>query len=258
MTAMRLKRYPSPSGGFALGKMGVGATLLKQGKTAKDYVQNGAVFLYDGIENAGFGVHSSTIDKWVDLIGGAGDATIYNVNWGDDSLRCLTTCFARSNSLVFSNTVLSGTYTVELLVRPEATGVSNGGFLSAGDNGGRIFWAWERKANYTELIDAIQTAQGGWNRPATGRTTAHLLQLSVAPTGADFYIDGQIAQSKATTSTTSYTAAGFDIGRLRVDAGTSRFIGNCGICRCMLHSRALTAEELAHNYAIDKERFNLP
>ena len=28
MTAMRLKRYPSPSGGIALGKMGVGAVLL--------------------------------------------------------------------------------------------------------------------------------------------------------------------------------------------------------------------------------------
>ena len=28
MTAMRLKRYPSPSGGFALGKMGVGATMI--------------------------------------------------------------------------------------------------------------------------------------------------------------------------------------------------------------------------------------
>lgn len=29
MTAMRLKRYPSPSGGFALGKMGVGATMMR-------------------------------------------------------------------------------------------------------------------------------------------------------------------------------------------------------------------------------------
>ena len=29
MTAMRLKRYPSPSGGFALGKVGVGATMLR-------------------------------------------------------------------------------------------------------------------------------------------------------------------------------------------------------------------------------------
>ena len=29
MTAMRLKRYPSPSGGIALGKMGVGATILR-------------------------------------------------------------------------------------------------------------------------------------------------------------------------------------------------------------------------------------
>ena len=27
---------------------------------------------------------------------------------------------------------------------------------------------------------------------------------------------------------------------------------------CRMYSRALTAEELAHNYAVDKARFNLP
>ena len=232
----------------------------KHKPTAKDYdVRDSGVFLYDGIENAGFGVHSSTIDKWVDLIGGAGDATIHRaVNWGDDSLRCLTRCFARSDSPVFSNTVLSGAYTVELLVKPEATGVSNGGFLSAGDNNGRIFWIWERNPNYTELIDAIQTAQGGWNRPATGRTTAHLLQFSVSPTGAFFTIDGVTMQTKATTSTATMTAAGLDIGRIRVTTGTAGYMGNVSICRCMLHSINLTAEELAHNYNIDKARFGLP
>ena len=231
----------------------------KRTPTAKDYVQDAAVFLYDGIENAGFGVHSSTIDRWVDLIGGAGDATIYNgANWGDDSLRCLTQCFARSNSLAFSNTVLSGTYTVELLVRPEATGVSNGGFLSAGDNRGRIFWVWERNPKYTELIDAIQTAQGQWDRPETGRTTAHLLQLSVAPTSAFFAVDGVTVQTKTKTSTATMTAEGFDIGRIRINANTNGYIGNVSICRCMLHSSALTADEIAANYAIDKARFNLP
>ena len=70
MTAMRLKRYPSPSGGFAFGKIGVGATLLKQGKTARDYVQNGLVAMWDGIENAGAGTHDAGATVWKDIVGG--------------------------------------------------------------------------------------------------------------------------------------------------------------------------------------------
>ena len=259
MTAMRLKRYPSAGGGISLGKMGVGATMLKQGKTARDYVQNGLVAMWDGIENAGWGVHDANATTWKDLVGGVGDCTIYGTpNWSDDALACLKRCFARSTSLDFSNTILSGTYTVEILIRPEPTGVSNGGFISTGDNGSRVFWIWERNANYAELIDSFATAQGTWNRPSTGRTIAHLLQFSVAPTGAFFAVDGVVFQTKTTTSTSALTAGWLDIGRIRVTTETSGYIGNDSICRCSLYSRALTADEIAANYAIDKERFNLP
>jgi hypothetical protein len=34
------------------------------------------------------------------------------------------------------------------------------------------------------------------------------------------------------------------------------FVGE--VCALRLYSRALTADEIAHNYAVDKERFNLP
>ena len=54
MTAMRLKRYPSPSGGFALGKMGVGATMMKRlpydaeveylESTGTQYIDTGVIF----------------------------------------------------------------------------------------------------------------------------------------------------------------------------------------------------------------------
>ena len=48
----------------------------KSGPTAKDYVQDGLIAMWDGIENAGWGSHDSDITIWKDLIGGIGDATI--------------------------------------------------------------------------------------------------------------------------------------------------------------------------------------
>ena len=39
--------------------------------TAKDYVQDGLIAMWDGIENAGWGQHNSSERSiWVDLVGG--------------------------------------------------------------------------------------------------------------------------------------------------------------------------------------------
>lgn len=42
----------------------------KSGRTARDYVQDGLVAMWDGIENAGWGVHDDTATVWMDLVGG--------------------------------------------------------------------------------------------------------------------------------------------------------------------------------------------
>lgn len=36
--------------------------------TTKSYVQNGLLAMWDGIENAGFGVHDPDATYWVDLV----------------------------------------------------------------------------------------------------------------------------------------------------------------------------------------------
>ena len=38
--------------------------------TARDYVQNGLIAMWDGIENAGWGIHVDSLSQWNDLIGG--------------------------------------------------------------------------------------------------------------------------------------------------------------------------------------------
>ena len=37
--------------------------------TAKNYVKSGLIALWDGIENAGWGVHNASATTWKDLVG---------------------------------------------------------------------------------------------------------------------------------------------------------------------------------------------
>ena len=45
------------------------AAWAKSGYTAKDYVQDGLIAMWDGIENAGWGVHDPNATVWRDLLG---------------------------------------------------------------------------------------------------------------------------------------------------------------------------------------------
>lgn len=53
------------------------AFLMSGGKpTARDYVQDGLIAMWDGLENAGWGAHDSTAATWVDLTGNEYDLTV--------------------------------------------------------------------------------------------------------------------------------------------------------------------------------------
>ena len=52
--------------------------------SAKDYVQNGLVAMWDGIENAGYGVHDQSATTWKDLI-------------GNNDIKILATAFGHFN-----------------------------------------------------------------------------------------------------------------------------------------------------------------
>ncbi len=46
------------------------ATLADEGKSTSDYVQDGLVAQWDGVENAGVGLHEDSPSAWVDIVGG--------------------------------------------------------------------------------------------------------------------------------------------------------------------------------------------
>ena len=52
--------------------------------TARDYVQDGLIAMWDGIENAGWGVHDSSATTWKDLVGG-NDLVLQNTAHFDEN-----------------------------------------------------------------------------------------------------------------------------------------------------------------------------
>ncbi|MBQ1429034.1 MAG: hypothetical protein IIZ06_05145, partial [Kiritimatiellae bacterium] len=48
------------------------------GPTARDYVQDGLVAMWDGIENAGWGQHDASATTWKDLTGNENDLSLWN------------------------------------------------------------------------------------------------------------------------------------------------------------------------------------
>ena len=56
----------------SLAKIGTAQTY-----TAASYVQNGLVGQWDGIENAGAGLHDATAVYWTDLTGNSGDFAVF-------------------------------------------------------------------------------------------------------------------------------------------------------------------------------------
>ena len=54
------------------------------------YVQNGLIAMWDGIDNAGSGIHNPTLNAWIDIVGGIGDMHPYNKQhpvWLPNALR---------------------------------------------------------------------------------------------------------------------------------------------------------------------------
>ena len=94
--------------------------------TAKNYVQDGLVAMWDGIENAGWGVHDATATTWVDLVSGL--ATNKNTNniWTDRSLYVRAATYSSHFNLVKNNPSTSK-FTIEVSYKWEKNSASQWG-----------------------------------------------------------------------------------------------------------------------------------
>jgi hypothetical protein len=207
--------------------------------TARSYVNDGLIAMWDGIENAGWGVHDSAATMWRDLIGSADIAITSGVPW-----TWTTNSFASNNTTQYG------------VVAQTAAGTPGDPICAE-----VCFNEFRRTTSYSFVVRfkgkfCLTTGNRiciGQGYPLFQAITTGAHTVSACPTTPAVYDNG--AQLPQITGSDGW----YEQNRLQIGySGNSNYPFWGEIFSIRLYSRALTAAEIAANYAIDKARFNLP
>lgn len=215
--------------------------------TARDYIQDGLIAMWDGIENAGWGVHDASARTWKNLVG--------DIDLPLDDYP--SQIYFTSNSLYTSNGRLAERQDVETIDGPityEVCWVRVNKFNQSADT----------RCNYGQCnLDIFNgqfwhktSSDGGIMSPVNGRAQESVpFTMSVVGTMGGSW-QTLIPYVNATQISGSKYSSSISTQGIRIGSGWNVPISKHHNIR--VYSRALSAEEIAHNYKIDKERFNLP
>ena len=207
--------------------------------TARDYVQDGLIAMWDGIENAGWGTHDPNATEWKDLVGD-NDITLVGGVFGDTALICNGTQYGGHNDNVVN------AVQIELVANTKQQKrrcwiASTGQSLSSKYSG---FVGWYDRGLCFGLYDTARSLTLG---------TAISYSFAVN-SNRTFENNALVATESGKSDLTPQAQRGICV----VVGGQKNNPLMCDIHCIRIYSRALTDEEIAHNYKIDKERFNLP
>ena len=208
--------------------------------TARDYVQDGLIAMLDGIENSGFGTNDANTTVWVDLSGNGNDVNVdlTQASWEDGFLKVTGTTCTRDEEI-------TNIATLEVLFRDTYTS-------SHPDNKGSFFVLGERKG---PCCLWYQHVAGGAISRDTSISSNNAVRKDILASRSytynpkSYYVNGEPKPLYFPPSTLA------DAVGCKATAVGGKPIE---IYHVRAYSRALTADEIAHNYAIDKARFNLP
>lgn len=209
--------------------------------TARDYVQDGLMAMWDGIENAGWGTHDSTATTWRDLIADANHLTLHNgAHFDDNSLVT-----APRNSLTASLPYRLGYVSIEACVFRDESRNSSALICFGNDADNNRMLGVEPDGG--EFYNGIQI-YGAFSGVYRGTWTAVYTPTAIP------YVNG--AQISGSTRSNDWNTRSGTFGL----SGSSNYsnynlVGNYYCVR--LYNRALTAAEVAANYAVDAARFGL-
>ena len=238
--------------------------------TSRSYIQKGLAACYDGVDNAGAGVHDPNATTWVDLTGHGNDGTVGSgITWAANGWVCTggvdtpivigpgvaAVTGSETFTMEFTGTrattgrgVLFGQYAVNYGVNMEYTGDGSG----TTSNALRLHFLHGLENNST--LNQYTTAATVAFRNGDSATLA----LTTAPTERGLWRNAVLGTFSDTTQSempivnrtnTCNSCIGGDFR-----GGSSvTFIGTCNAFR--LYDRVLTQGELAINAAVDAVRF---
>lgn len=227
------------------------------GPTARSYVQNGLIAQWDGIENAGWGVHDPNAAKPVELVSGI-ETDLTGTMPAGDRYFTFGSGYLHFNSEAIRNAVNAGGLTVEIVVKETGSLQGNGGFVAFG-NSSRGFWVYQSDTifitaySYHAAISGEYTDFGVKARTVT--TLSYLLSSSTAD--STFGING------------AYPYGNTQINRHTTDmADTDCYLGTLAgnwlnrkakahVFSIRVYTRKLSKAEVAANGEIDRVRFGI-
>ena len=226
--------------------------------TTRDYVQDGLISMWDGIDNAGWGVHDPNATEWADLVGGADFTLTENGSFDESSFVC------NGLSAKGDGISLGLGYTIECVTYAYSVA------------GYRCVFNLDRirmRKSFVFYRNLCHLTGGGsqFGTPpiSVGKHSwSAVVGKPLLPSSdhgrmfTSYFIDGQMSDEyetgnwAGTWKSTDYSDFA-SIGRLNLN-GSDVYPFSGRIHSIRVYSRTLTAAEIAYNYAIDKARFNLP
>ena len=237
--------------------------------TAKDYVQDGLIAMWDGIENAGWGVHDGNARYITDLIGGEQLSLADETYCGHDCIVCNSGEIndRKSRSAAVCSAQYPSTRQIEISIKLTSMWTAsnsaaqgyrsfqyfiNAGtpYSNAGTRGRQIYCPLDSDGTAYKRILLVRDPSDPYEKRGFDGFYQYFntrCSISASVVGDDAYINGNYVQIN--TSGRNQSSAYW----------RNTFIGGIsGEVMCIrFYSRALSADEIAHNYEIDRIRFNL-
>lgn len=212
--------------------------------TAKDYVQDGLVAMWDGIENAGWETHDAAATVWKDLVGSR-DLTLTSISSFENNCLVAVSPYGIAAD---GAELISDVGQTEMVAKTESY---NKYYLHYYVYAGSYHCISRRNmflccALNTSVVSAYRHGLEG-SASLTTKASVSVLK----PTGGS----GEIYKNAVNINSGVYSVAVESEAPATISVkahGTTTRYYNIRV-----YNRALTAEEIAHNYNIDKQRFGL-
>jgi hypothetical protein len=196
-------------------------------------------------------VHDSNAIVWKDLVGDK-DVNLLGGVWGENHLVC------------DGETV--GAYGAELFPDSIVKTVEIGVYDIVHTNARKIFLSVCRRDDFANPLVGFSTTTRcsvSTSPSSTSEINNTVITSSTDITLSITYNDKYNPIIRIGNQVQSSVAYGWSLTTTNISFGgrfynnASSFCANCKIRYARIYSRALTAEEIAHNYEIDRARFNL-
>ena len=245
------------------------ANFVRSANPVSAYAQSGSAdFLahFDGIENAGAGMHLSTAATWTDLTGNnltltkTGSAGFISDAWKADG-----SSYFSATSQAVKDALAAKTFTLEMVISHPSSqnDYEYWAYFGAASATRHLVVDLRKKDSSNKLVQGLQYRAAKWNNAAkvpvnSGMDWNKRQYIAVVCNGdnvATAYYDGT-NEFHSVSGTTNPSSTQIGIGANGADGGCKVYDGS-EICAVRMTSRALSADELMRNWYVDTQRFNM-